>query len=93
MCGHEMCTDELRYVVSMDVCVAQDPLECSCDDDDVDHLEELTEIIEELEATGEDYDDDAHAMRFDLCPECRKKFIKSPLGREALAKQFQFSKN
>ena len=45
MCGQEMCPDELRYVVSMDVCVAQDPLECSCDDDDVDHLEELTEII------------------------------------------------
>ncbi len=29
---------------------------------------------------------------FDLCPECRKKFVKHPLGREA-SKQFDFSKN
>jgi hypothetical protein len=32
-------------------------------------------------------------MRFDLCPECRKKFVKSPLGREAVAKAFDFSEN
>jgi hypothetical protein len=31
-------------------------------------------------------------MRFDLCPECRKKFLKNPLGREH-SKQFDFSKN
>ena len=31
-------------------------------------------------------------LRFDLCPECRKKFMKAPLGRETL-KQFDFSQN
>jgi hypothetical protein len=31
-------------------------------------------------------------LRFDLCPECRKKFLKNPLGRE-YSKQFDFSKN
>ena len=31
-------------------------------------------------------------LRFDLCPDCRKKFVKNPLGRGS-AKQFDFSKN
>jgi hypothetical protein len=31
-------------------------------------------------------------MRFDLCTECRRKFLKNPLGREP-TKQFDFSQN
>ena len=31
-------------------------------------------------------------FRFDLCPECHKKFLKDPLGREA-ARSIDFSKN
>ena len=31
-------------------------------------------------------------LRFDLCPECRKKFLKNPLGAN-YSKQFDFSKN
>jgi hypothetical protein len=47
---------------------------------------------------AEDAADDAmgsdvyQQMRYDLCCECHKAFLKSPLGRD-LAKQFQFSKN
>jgi hypothetical protein len=47
---------------------------------------------------ADDADDDAVApevydqMRFDLCSECRKKFVKHPLGRE-LVDLVEFSKN
>lgn len=96
MCGREMHPEELRYVVNMDVTLAQDPLECATDDDeDADHLEELTEMIQQIEATGEEQlaDEDLQKLRFDLCASCRKKFVDNPLGREALAKQLDFSKN
>jgi hypothetical protein len=32
-------------------------------------------------------------FRFDLCPECRKKFVQNPLSREAAAQKFGFSEN
>jgi hypothetical protein len=47
-----------------------------------------------MEENGSDAvgDDVYQQLRFDLCPECRKKFVKNPLGREG-SKQFDFSKN
>jgi hypothetical protein len=63
-------------------------------DDDRDHLQEIQQLLErtadtaEGQAAGEVYEQ----LRFDLCPECRRKFARNPLGREP-AKQFDFSKN
>ena len=37
-------------------------------------------------------DDVYQQLRFDLCPECRKKFLKNPLGRKTI-EQFDFSQN
>ena len=63
-------------------------------DDDCDHLEEIQDILERMEDSASDEigDDVYQQLRFDLCPECRKKFIKNPLGRET-AKAFGFSSN
>ena len=38
-------------------------------------------------------DDVYQQLRFDLCPECRRKFLKNPLAREMPAKAFGFSSN
>jgi hypothetical protein len=86
--------DDLRYVVKIEVYAAFDPLCMEEPEADSDHLDDLDEIIEQLddlssEAIGEDI---CQRLRFDLCPECRKKFLASPLGRKALAK-FNFSQN
>lgn len=83
--------DDLRYVVKLEVYAAFDPLEI---DDDRDHLLEIHEILERLDdATSEEIGDEVYQqLRFDLCPECRKRFLKNPLGRKA-AEQFDFSKN
>lgn len=85
---------DLRYVVKIEVFAAMDP--AIDEDDDNDHLEEIQDILERLDDAEDDQIDDAvcQQLRFDLCPECRRKFAKNPLGRESFAaKVGGFSKN
>jgi len=96
LCGRELDPkNDLRYVVKMEVCAALDPVVTDDDEEDRDHLQEVQDILEGMENAEDDQigDDVYQQMRFDLCPECRKKFVKSPLGREAVAKAFDFSEN
>jgi hypothetical protein len=63
-------------------------------DSDRDHLQEIQDILQRAddandEAIGADVYDQ---MRFDLCTDCRKKFVKHPLGREVNA-LVEFSNN
>lgn len=85
--------EDLRYVVKMEICAAFDPV-CVDEDNDRDHLQEIQDILECLEDTENDQisDDVCQQLRFDLCPECRRKFVKNPLGRES-AKILNFSEN
>ena len=86
--------DDLRYVVKMEVYAAFDPSTSGADEEDRDHLEEIQDILERLEdSANESIGDDVYQqLRFDLCPECRKRFIRNPLGRKT-AKAFGFSTN
>ncbi len=86
--------DDLRYVVKMEIFAAFDPSSLDSEEQDRDHLEEIQDILERLEdSSSEEIGDDVYQqLRFDLCPECRKKFVKNPLGRET-AKAFGFSSN
>jgi len=86
--------EDVRYVVRMEVCAAFDPAVSDEEDDDRDHLQEIQEILERLgDAESAEIGDDVYKeLRFDLCPECRRKFIKNPLGRET-AKVLDFSEN
>jgi hypothetical protein len=88
--------EDLRYVVKMEIYAALDPAVTDDDEDDRDHLQEIQDILERMEdAESEDIGEEVfQQLRFDLCPECRKKFMKNPLGREvAKAKVVGFSKN
>jgi len=84
---------DLRYVVKMEVYAAFDPIAAD-EEDDRDHLQEIQEILERLEDADNDQigDDVYQQLRFDLCPECRKRFLKNPLGQE-VGKVFDFSEN
>lgn len=86
--------EDLRYVIKIEVYAAIDPVEVDPNTDDRDHLQEMQEILQRMEESDSDAvgDDVYQQLRFDLCPECRKKFVKNPLGREG-SKQFDFSKN
>jgi len=95
LCGRELDPqDDLRYVVKIEVYAAFDPAAADDEDDDREHLEEIQDILERMEeSSSEQIGDDVYQqLRFDLCPDCRRKFIKNPLGRE-LAKAFGFSSN
>jgi hypothetical protein len=93
MCKREIDpSEQLRYVVKVEIHAAFDPLEI--DEDDRDHLQEIQDILERLEdADSDEVGDDVYQqLRFDLCPECRRRFLENPLGREN-AKILNFSEN
>ena len=86
--------EELRYVVKIDIHMALNTLDLDSPEPDTDHLDDLDEIIEQLDDLSDDAisEDIRQRLRFDLCPECRKKFLANPLGRKKLEK-FNFSQN
>jgi len=86
--------EDLRYVVKIEISAAFDPAGDNEDEDDRDYLEEIQDILERLEEGPEEQVGEGvhQQLRFDLCPECRRKFLKNPLGRES-AKLLGFSEN
>jgi hypothetical protein len=86
---------DLRYVVKIEVFASLDPTAVDDDEDDRDHLEEIQEALERLDdSCGDEIGADVYQqLRFDLCPECRRRFIRNPLGRGKAVKAFGFSTN
>jgi hypothetical protein len=82
---------EVRYVVRMEVFAAADCGDTSMDDDR-DYLQEIEDILNRDESADE-FDDEVYQQaRFDLCAECRERFLSNPLGRVA-AVELGFSNN
>ena len=84
---------DVRYTLRLEVHAVMDGMEDDAEDDR-DHLLEIQEILERLddsesELIGEDV---YQRQRFDLCPECYRKYIKNPVGHEPAA-QIGFSQN
>jgi hypothetical protein len=86
---------ELRYVVRMEVEAIMDPIHEEEPQDDRDHLLEIDEILERVDAADCDaIDDDLfHKRKYDLCPQCYRKFNANPLAREKKAASLGFSHN
>ncbi len=93
-CKRELDPEDLRYVVKMEVYAAFDSDAMDDAHDDRDHLQEIQEILQRTEDVSNDgiASDVYEQLRYDLCTDCHKKFLKNPLGREH-SKQFDFSKN
>jgi hypothetical protein len=94
VCGRNLDPqDDLRYVVKMEVYAVFDPSTTE-DENDRDHLQEVQDVLERMEdVESEQVGEDVYqTLRFDLCPECRRKFVKNPLARET-AKLCDFSEN
>jgi uncharacterized protein YlaI len=93
-CGKELhSTEDQRYVVKVEAFAAHDPAEITDADLDEDHMEAVSQLLQDEE---ENLDDVLIApnknFRFDLCAECHKRFLRDPLGREH-SQKFHFSKN
>lgn len=84
---------EARYVVRLEVYEALgEPIEANHEDSD--HLQEIEDIIERIdELSDSELDEDLYKqVRYDLCPDCRKRFMQNPLGKVNPAR-FGFSSN
>jgi hypothetical protein len=96
LCGKELMPgDDSRYVVKMEVFAAHDPAKITEADLDDDHMEAVGELLREMEENAVDpelAEPTYRHFRYDLCPECQKKFVRDPLGKEA-AQKFDFSEN
>ena len=81
------CENDLRYVVRIEVEAVMDPLHEQDCQDDRDHLLEIDEILERVEAEDcpEIGDDVYQKRRYDLCPQCFRNFNLNPLGHERRA--------
>ncbi len=84
---------EARYVVRLEVYEALGDTTASTYDE-ADHLQEIEDIIERIDDLSDDQlDDDLYKqVRYDLCPQCRKRFMQNPLGKVNPAR-FGFSNN
>lgn len=91
ICGKEITLgDDHRYVVKMEVFAAHDPAEITEADLDEDHMEAVSQLLRDEDNLA-DPAPRYKNFRYDLCPECHKKFVRDPLGKEA--QKFDFSEN
>ena len=83
----------LRYIVRLEVYPSLDPTEEE-PSEDRDHLLELQDILEHLEDTEDSQvcEELYHLAQYDLCDDCRQRYIKNPLGRPE-AHHLDFSPN
>lgn len=95
LCGKQVVPgDDHHFVVKIEVFAAHDPAEITEADLDEDHMEAVSQILREAEDDPSLAAECAPAyknIRYDLCPDCHKKFLRDPLGREA--QKFDFSQN
>jgi hypothetical protein len=93
-CGKALRSGEDHYVVKIEVFAAHGPAALTEADLDADHLEAVSELLhnmEELDAT-EGLEPPSRHLRYDLCTDCRERYLRDPLSKEA-AQKFDFSEN
>lgn len=95
LCGKTLQNGEHHFVVKIEVFTAHDPGEITEEDLDEDHMEAISQMLQEME----DMDDPielppaSQQFRYDLCPACRKKYLQAPLSKDAAVNKFDFSEN
>src|SRR5262245_22420881 len=96
LCGKELCPGhDHRYVVKVEVFAAHDPAKITEADLDDDHMEAVSQLLQELEDNPDEIElvePGCKQFRYDLCPECHQRLLRDPLGRDT-AQKFHFSKN
>jgi hypothetical protein len=77
----------------VEVYAALDPMQDETDDEH-DHLQEIQDILDRLDDVEDERisEDVYQQKRYDLCSNCRKAYLKNPLGRVTLH-ELGFSQN
>ncbi len=93
LCGKEMRPGrDPHFVVKIEAFAADDPTKLTEEDLDEDHLEAIGQLLSEAEDGELELPETNQQFRYDLCPECHKRFVRDPLGREHSSK-VSFSEN
>jgi hypothetical protein len=97
LCGTELRPDQDHYVVKIEVFARHDPAQLTEADLGEDHMEAISQLLRELD------DHEAGAvqptrqhLRYDLCPECRQRYLDNPLQKDPakeVVQKFDFSEN
>ena len=94
-CGKELRPgDDPNYVIKIEAYAAHDHAEITEADLDEDHMEAVSQVLEQMEEMDAEppLEPTTRQFRYDLCPECRARYLKDPLGKES-AQKFDFSEN
>ncbi|HUU68350.1 MAG TPA: hypothetical protein VM186_02400 [Planctomycetota bacterium] len=82
MCGKPLLEGEdIRYVVKIEVYAAYESSDVPDEYDDMEALEETLDEPEDPE--GQVEDESFTPFRFDLCPECHRRYLQDPLFKKA----------
>ena len=81
-CGRALPAKSLRYIAKMDVFAAYDTLEITREELEKDISYEIRRVLEGCgDRDPEELLREVYAnFRFDLCPDCHRRFLKDPLG-------------
>jgi len=93
MCGRSI--REQRYSAKIEVAAEFDPDELTEEDLEGDHLAMISEALDEMESTAdfELADSGPKQFHFDLCADCARRYVKSPLKSERSATRVKYSQN
>lgn len=95
LCGKDLTPEgTARFVVKMEAFAVAPPVTLHEEDLQDDHVEEMARYLQELEAGAAPppLPPERKQMRFDLCLDCYRRFLRDPLRRE-IAVSFHFSDN
>jgi hypothetical protein len=98
LCGKELRPGQDRYVVKVEVFARHDPAQLTEEDLEEDHMEAVSQMLRELddEEVADAIEPSRHHLRYDLCPECRQRYLLNPLNKDPNkepAQKFDFSEN
>jgi hypothetical protein len=98
LCGKQLRTGEERYVVKIEVFARHDPAKLSEEDLEEDHMEAISQLLRDMDEQQAEngVEPTRHHLRYDLCPECRQRYLRDPLNKELnkeAAQKFDFSEN
>jgi hypothetical protein len=95
LCGKKIRPGEdQRYVVKIEAYPVDDPAQITDEDLDLDHMEAVSQMLQECEENETDLElvEPYKNFRYDLCSHCHEKFVRDPIARDKEPK-FHFSKN
>lgn len=98
LCGKELRAGQDHYVVKIEVFAKHDPSQLTEADLEEDHMEAVSQLLREMddEEAADAIEPDRHNLRYDLCPECRQRYLRDPLSKDLskeAAQKFDFSEN